>query len=222
MVNAQAATPLYQPYFDSLVEWASADPRKPDLLLAKAAYSGLLGEVFDDDRQFESRMAAFLEFYVCDFVGPNLKCTPAQSRYEEALRTGPAERAAAFRAFTETLHALYEVRRLGAGTVRVRNLISKEDFDVTERRHLAGLTKGDVLEARLIPFGGNLWFAGAFCCHPPGATKLLQKQAKRLQKAGDAVNAKAFLWEAAKRSLKADRYRNISIERLYDFDASVP
>jgi len=52
----------YQPYLDQLIAFASAEPRKPELLAAKAEYFQLTGEVFEDDKSFEMRMASFLDF----------------------------------------------------------------------------------------------------------------------------------------------------------------
>ncbi len=208
----------YQPYLDELTAWASSDERKGELLEAKAEYFELTGEVFEDDKQFEMRMASFLEYYLFDRKSPQTARTPAETFYEEAIRAGPPERAAAFRAFTETVHGLFEVRKLGKGLVRIRELFSGKDHDVTERRQLAGLEKGDILEARLIPFDGLLLFSSAFCCHPKAAFKAIQKEVKRRKKKEPQRNPKELVWECAKMSLKADRYRQIAVEKIYDFE----
>src|SRR6476660_1724343 len=143
----------YQPHLDALIAWASAEERKPDLVEAKAEYFKLTGEVFEDDKSFEMRMASFLDYYLFDRVSPKSGKTPAQEYFELQQSQSP-EQASAYRSFTETLHGLFEVRKLGKGMVRMRELFSGKDHDVTERRQLAGLEKGDILEARLIPFGG--------------------------------------------------------------------
>ena len=102
------------------------------------------------------------------------------------------------------------------GWVLLRELFTGLDFQVSERRALAGLAKGDVIEARLILFGGNFWFSAAFCWHPRHAVPSILKEVKRRKKAGDAQPLQ-FLGECAKRALKADRYRNIAIEKIYEF-----
>lgn len=207
----------YQPYLDSLTAWASSEARKPDLVQAKADYFKLTGEVFEDDKVFEMRMASFLDWFLFDRPNPATGKTPAQEYFEAQQQTS-VEQANAFRSFTETLHGLFEVRKLGKGVVRMRELFSGKDHDVTERRHLAGLEKGDILEARLIPFGGHLWFSPAFCFHPRQVTKLIWKEVKRHKKKEPTKPQRELIWDCARRALKAERYRQIAVEKIYDFE----
>jgi hypothetical protein len=212
----------YQPYLDQLITFASAEPRKPDLVAAKTEYFRLTGEVFEDDKIFELRMASFLDYYLYDRVSPLNGQTPALELYTLRLRDSSPEEANAFRCFTETVHGLFEVRKLGKGLVRLRELYSGKDFDVTERRHIAGLESGDVLEARLIPFAGHLLFSSAFCFHPRVAVKSIKAEIKRRKKKEPERSPSEFVWECARRALKVERYRQVAVEKLYDFMQKTP
>lgn len=207
----------HQRYFDELVAWATSAPRDQEIVLAKREFFSRTGEIFDDDKQFEMRMASFLEFFVFDRQLEATGVTPAAAFYRQVLAEGPPERAAAFRAFTETVHGIFELRRIAKGSSRVKELLTHREYDVTERRLLAGLEVGDVMEARLVPFGGEGWFSSAFGYHPRAAFELIRKEARRRRKLGDGVNGHALAWDCAQRSLKADRYRNIAIEKIYAF-----
>jgi hypothetical protein len=206
----------YQPYFDELVKWATPEPRQSELLEARKAFFALTGEVFDDDKQLEMRMASFLEHYVLDRVSPHRGKTPALEYFEKLSAEGG--NAEPFRGFTQTVHGLFEVRKLKPGLVRLRELFTGDDHDVTERRVLAGMKKGDILEARLIPFAGAHWFSSAFCYHPPGAFKSIWKEVKRRRKQEPNRPRIELVYDCARRSLKADRYRQIAIEKIYDFE----
>lgn len=209
----------YQPYLDQLITHASTEERKPDLLAAKAEYFQRTGEVFEDDKQFEMRMASFLDYYLFDRKRPGIGRTPAEEFLAlRAAAKDPAE--AAFRSFTETLHGLFEVRKVLPGTIRLRELFSGKDHDVTERRHPVGLEKGDILEARLIPFDGALVFSAAFCFHPREAVKAIKKEVKRRKKDLPDEPPVSLTWEAAKRAMKTERYRQIAVEKIYDFQSS--
>jgi hypothetical protein len=205
------------PWLEALIAWATPEASKADLLDARKAWFQRTGEVFEEDRQLELRMQGFLEHYTCGRVAPHLGLTPARARYEHALRAEGPEQAAGFRALTETIHGLFEVRRLSKGEVRVRGLFSGLTWDVTERRQMMGLRVGDVLEARLIPFGEQVHFAPAYCFHPHEAARLIKARAERLREVGGDEGD--FIAECAQRSLKVDRYRQISVEKIYDFDA---
>ncbi len=211
------AAAAYQTQLDQLIAYASAESRKPELLAAKAEYFGLTGEVFEDDKVFEMRMASFLDYYLFDRASPSTGKTPAQE-YFELNRDGPAEVVAGFRGFTETTHGLFEVRKLGKGFVRLRELFGGKDYEITERRQLAGLEKGDILEARLIPYGGHLWFSAGFCYHPKHVRELIRKEIKRRKKKEPLRTPKELTFECAKMALKVERYRQIAVEKIYDFE----
>ena len=211
------ASSVYQQHLDELIAFASGEDRKPDLLAAKAEFLKHTGEVFEDDKQFEQRMAAFLEFYLFDRTSPLTGTTPAAEYLEQQLRAGNADRAAVFKSFTETQHGVFEVRKLSEGVVKLREVFSGTEQDVTEPRQLVGLEKGDLIEARLIPFNGELHFSGAFCCHPKAAFKSILKEVKRRKKKEPERSVQEFTWECAKMALKADRYRQIAVEKIYEF-----
>lgn len=209
----------YQPLLDELFAVASAEERKPDVLAARAEFFRLTGEVFEDDRTFEMRMASFLDYYVFDHRSGTTQKTAAEELYAAKLKASATE-AAVVEAFTRTRHGLFEVRKVGPGFVRLRELFSGADHDVTERRTLAGLQKGDILEARLIPRGEALVFSPAFCFHPREAAKAIKREVKRRKKKEPDRSPQELVWEAAKRAMKADRYRQIAVEKIYDFEQS--
>lgn len=210
--------PSYQPLLDQLLAFASAEPRKAALLEAKAEYFQLTGEVFEDDKTFEARMASFLDYYLFDRRPSESRKTPAEEMYEEKRRLLGPEEAVPFRAFTETIHGLFVVRKLGPEGVRLREPFSGEDFEVTERRKLAGLEKGDILEARLIPSGGCLVFSPAFIFHPREACSLILREVKRRKKASPQGDPRDLTWDCSRRALKVERYKQIAVEKIYDFE----
>ncbi|MGQ0505285.1 MAG: hypothetical protein ACT4TC_08180 [Myxococcaceae bacterium] len=207
----------YQTHLDQLIAYATAESRKPELIAAKAEYFGLTGEVFEDDKVFEMRMASFLDYYLYDRISPATGKTPAQE-FAELNRDTPPPAGPTFKGFTETVHGLFEVRKIGQGYVRMRELFSGKDYDVTERRQIAGLEKGDLLEARLIPFDGHLWFSSGFCYHPKEVRDAIRKEVKRRKKNEPNRHPRDFTFECAKMALKTERYRQIAVEKIYDFE----
>lgn len=209
----------YQPYLDQLIAFASTDERKADLIAAKTEYFRATGEVFEDDKMFEPRMASFLDYYLFDRPSPLTGVTPAQELYTQRQSQAAApEEVNAFRSFTETVHGVFEVRKIAKGMVRLRELFSGKDFDVTERRTTAGLESGDILEARLVPFGGHLLFSAAFCFHPRVASKSIKAEIKRRKKKEPERPHREFAWECARRALNLERYKQIAVEKIYDFE----
>lgn len=200
---------------DRLLAWATAEPRKERLLEARRQHFGAYGEPHEEDRTYEARLNGMLDYYLYD----HRAAEGSPTTIEEFLAAEGAglEGAdlAAYRELAGNVHALFEVRKLLDGKVRLRDVFTGEDHEVTERRQLVGLGKGDLLEARLLPFDGTLFFSGAFLYHPREARRLILAEVKRLKKAaGKAARPDPgpFLATLSRMAFKLERYRNVRLE----------
>ncbi len=205
---------------ERLLSWATAAPRDQDLLRAKKEYFARYGEPHEEDRSYEVRVNGMLDHYLYDFRPAGDDSTTLDRFIEAEGESLTPEEVAAYRALAQTVHGLFEVRKITEGRVRLRDVFSGRDHDVTERRHVAGLAKDDLLEARLLPFDGELLFSGAFLYHPREVRKTVLAEVKRMKKAapkGDELDVKAFLSRLARMALKLERYRNVRLESIYDF-----
>jgi hypothetical protein len=207
---------------ERLLSWATAEARKDDVLAARREHFERYGEPHEEDRSYEVRMNRMLDHYLYDFRPAGGTGTTLERFMEgEGSALSPDE-LRAFRDLAENVHGLFEVRKIAEGQVRLREAFTGADHDVTERRQVAGLEKGDLLEARLLPFGGALFFSGAFLYHPREARKPILAEVKRLKKAagkGGRPEVKAFLAQLSRMAIKLERYRNVRLESIYDFSA---
>jgi hypothetical protein len=207
---------------DQLLSWATAAPRQDDLLAARADHFGRYGEPHEEDQSFELRVNAMLDFYVYEWRSAPDAPTTLQRHLAEQGTALAAEDRATLAGLVAHRRGLLEVRRLRPGLVRVADAFTGEVLDVAERRQVAGLEKGDLLEARLLPYEGKLVFSGAFLYHPREARKLILAEVKRLRKAaGKAgpVDQGPFLATLSRMAFKLERYRNVRLESIYDFTA---
>lgn len=205
---------------DRLLAWATAEPRKERLLEARRQHFGGYGEPHEEDRTYEARLNGMLDYFLYD----HRPAEGAPTTIEEFLAVEGAALEAAelasYRALAGNVHALFEVRKLLDGKVRLRDVFTGEDHEVTERRQLAGLGKGDLLEARLLPYDGTLFFSGAFLYHPREARRAILGEVKRRKKAagkGGAPDVKGLLALLSRMAFKQERYRNVRLESIYDF-----
>ena len=214
---------MAQPQYETLLAWASKDRYRDDIIAAKAEYFAVTGEVFTDDACYESRMQGFFNWYLLDRRSGEPPMTPAQRfLLEEGAGLALGDKPV-YMGFTQSKHSLYEVRRVGVGLIKVRDDLVKvrdaftgDDLIVTERRHLPGIERGDLLEARLLPVGDVLHFSPAFIYHPRASRPLIWKEIKKRKKAG-TLDPRAFLWELERMSLHLERFRNIPLETIYNF-----
>jgi hypothetical protein len=213
---------MIQPQFDLLLAYVA--PTVDDIVQAKQEYfNSTGGEVHEDDRCFESRLQAFFNWYLFDRKVDGV--TPAQRFLQDRGAETKAADKEVLMGFTQTRLGLYEYRgRKGfllgpkKGQVRVRDAITRKDFDVTERRQMHGLEIGDLFEARLVPVGGTWHFSTSFTYHPREMRPVVLREVKKRKKQGP-VDVRALLWELERMSLQAERFKNVSIEAIYNFES---
>ncbi len=209
-----------QHLLERLLAWATAEPRKEDLLTARREHFERHGEPHEEDRTHEVRLNGMLDFYLYEYRPSGGTATTIERFIEAEGYALLPEEIQAYRDLATSVHALFEVRKIKDGQVIVRDVFSGKDHDVTERRNTAGLEKGDLLEARLLPYERTLFFSGAFLYHPREARKQILAEVKRLKKAagrGDPTDVPAFLAQLARMAMKLERYRNVRLESIYDF-----
>jgi hypothetical protein len=205
---------------ERLLSWASADLQDPLLLAARRRHFERYGEPHEEDQSYERRMNGMLEYYLYD-DRPSPGAPTALERFlaEQSAALDP-EQVAAFRAMGACRHGLFEVTSLAAGTVGVKDVFTGQAFQVTERRQVAGLAKGDLFEARLVPYGGELWFTAGFLYHPAEARDRILAEVKRAKRAAGKSgrpDVTGFLAALSRMAFKLERYRNVRLESIYDF-----
>jgi hypothetical protein len=211
-----------QELHEKLLAWGTAEARKEALLAARRDYFDRYGEPHEEDKSFESRMNGLLDYYLYDFKPGGGPETVIEMFMREQGAELTTDTLALYRDLARNVHSLFEVRRIRPGELRLRDLFTAGDFDVTERRQLAGLDKGDIIEARLMPYQGRLFFSGAFLYHPQVVRKPILAELKRLKKAagkGNKPEVEPFLAQLSRMAFKLERYRNVKVESIYDFSA---
>jgi hypothetical protein len=211
---------MYQQYLDRVVAFATGPGFQDEVALArKEFFTRTGGEVFEDDRSVESRLASFLDWYLFDRPLRAQGVPPVEAFLIDQADQIRPEELPAFRDLTRQIHGLFEVRRpLKKDRLKIRELCTGEDYEVHERRQLAGLEKGDLFEARLIPSGELLQFSASFCHHPRAARRAILSEVKRRRKEGP-IDRASFLHLLSAMALKYERYRNVVVGAIYSFDS---
>jgi hypothetical protein len=207
---------------EKLLSWATSEARKEELLAARRSWFDQHGEPHEEDKSFETRMNGMLDHYLYDFRPPGSSETTVEIFMREVGPRLTTDELASYRVLAKSLHGLFEVKRIRPGEIRFRDCFTDLNHEVTERRQMVGLKKGDLLEARLLPFDGQLFLSGAFLYHPPEVRKPILSEVKRLKKAagkGQLPDVESFIALLSRMAFKLERYRNVKVESLYDFRA---
>src|SRR6267143_1467766 len=69
-----------------------------------------------------------------------------------------------------------------------------------------------------VPVGCTWHFSTSFTYHPREQKPVIVREIKKRKKQGP-VDVRALLWELERMSLQADRFKNVSIEAIYNFES---
>lgn len=207
---------MFHVAYEKMVQFASEGELAADLPPAREEFVRRTGDLFESDRSFERRISSFLEWYVLDRgVSFASHTTPARMYIDSVADSLTTPEIAELRQLTRTVVSIFEYRGAKPEAMRVVDLLANEKLDVFERRAPAGLTSGDIIEARLVPDGDRFMFFPSIAVHPHEANKAIQKAAKRFRKKGavdgrlDLVHRIAFL------ANRCERYGHVDPREIF-------
>lgn len=195
------------------------------LLAARDEWAERAGVVHHDEPLYEERTAAFLDWFALDRPagatgtrGP----TPVEKMLAEATpeRVSPAERTA-LTALCASHRSLYRVRELfdsaeGHGLV-LDDLWGGGSFRARDRRVIAGVIRGDLLDARLftdVESPPDVLLGRIVCVHPREAEPAVRRIAEASHAAGEPRDE--LLFRLLRLRVRCERYRHVSPLRVYE------
>jgi hypothetical protein len=205
---------MNQELFEEILEHYAGQDHELDVKSGRDEYFAQLSDLREDDSSYERMTQCFLFWYVIDRPLSGRSSTPLQAFAAGRL---PAEQQAGCASLAASVHSVFEVLRLEEGGTQLKNLFSLELLQVRERRQLAGLKRGDLIEARLVPVADRLVFAtGAFVHHPREARPAILKAIDRSRREGKPKAADLIKRLQALTFRFSDRYQGrVPIEKVF-------
>ena len=164
---------------DFLIKTAIDNPYSKDLLLARKEYQKYTGEIFEDDKSYEDRMALFLEWYIFERIDLSKEQTILESIISNTKEV-PANILTNIKQFINNIHGLFIVKKIRDTSVRVLNLFDDKKYDVYEPSSKLYFSKDNIFEGRLLPYEESYFFTGNFCFHPDGTKKYIKSEIKKI------------------------------------------
>jgi hypothetical protein len=200
------------PVLDRIMAHCTSSDYLGEVTRARTAYFSRTGPLDEERGDLETRMAAFLEWYLFEW---SLGCglTPVE-HYTSAFAGEPdGEEARAALALCSSHHSLFSIKSIGDEAVHLDDLIGGGTWRVDERRRTSGLDVGDLMETRLLPLGQQVVFSPSCVFHPRQARAAIvdvvsQARAERRSRAD-------LMLELGRMRLDAERYRHVAVERIY-------
>ncbi len=186
-----------------------------EIISARKEYFSSMSDLRDDDPLFERLTQCFLYWFVIDRPMDGDVHSPLQRFVKDSELT--KEQLRMCESMAAGIRSLFEVLKLDEEGVTLKDLFSLEIVHVRERRHLAGLKKGDILETRLFPHSDMLVFApGAFILHPRAAGQTIRSMIERIRTTGKPTTEEFILKLEALTFRYVDRYRErVPVEKVF-------
>lgn len=164
---------------DQLIEYVTHNHFSDEVYKAKKEYQEIAGEIFEDDKSYENRIAGFLEWYAFDRILPGKGNTPAELFVMENRDKLSPEQAEAYENFARNVHGIFAVKKIKENEVTILNLFDDEKYAIHENEGHVLFRKNDIFEGRVLPYGGKNYFTGIFCFHPAAALKFIKSEIKK-------------------------------------------
>lgn len=211
---------MYQKYLEPIIEEFTTGEYYREVYDAKQEYFEKAGIVYDDDSEFEQRMCIFMDWFIFDRDLPGVDLPPIKYYFRRTKDSLSSEELNIYRDFCSTVHSIFRLKRrtwTGNGFV-VLDLFSNKTYTVIDSEISKGFSRGDIFEARLIPFQGKFEFSRGFCFHPAEMEPFILGEIKKVRFQDKSRQTKLILQLSAMK-LKHLRFQHIDIRHIYTFDS---
>lgn len=211
---------MYQKYLEPIIDDFTTGEYYREVYSAKQEYFDKAGIVYEDDTEFEQRMCIFMDWYIFDRDLPGVDLPPIKYFFRKNKDRFSSEELNIYRDFCSTIHSIFRLKRFTwnrAGFV-VLDLFSNKSHTVTDSEINKGFARGDLFEARIIPFQGGFEFSKGFCFHPADMESFILNEVKKVRFHEKSRQTKLILQLSAMK-LKHLRFPHIDIRHIYKFES---
>ncbi len=166
---------------NQLIEEITRTHRQEDLFEAKKDFQKISGEIFEDDKSFESRMGSFLEWYTFDRAAPDSGLTPLQHYLHNSDRSVDPVKKELAEAVSQSIHGLFIAIKIKSDCVFVVDIMDDLKYQVQETQGSILFNSDDIFEGRLIPYKDQFHFTDHFCYHPKATAGFVRAKVKILK-----------------------------------------
>ena len=164
---------------EQLFEFIAQHIPAEKIMQAKQEYQKMTGEIYEDDKSYNTRMALFLEWYLLDNYLPGTQTTILENLTEENQFSWSQDHIDVCKDISNNIQALFEVKKIRDKSVTVLNLFTDEKFLVEEENSKLVFRKNDIFHGRIVPRQGKWLFTGYFCFHPSKTQRYIKEETKK-------------------------------------------
>ena len=173
---------MLQEILEQLFEFTAKSIPAAKILEAKNLYQKETGEIYEDDKSYNTRMALFLEWYLFDNYQAESSKTILEALLEENPEAWNRDIIKTFNDINENIQGLFLVKKVKGASVKVLNLFTDDIYLVQEKDSGMIFRKNDIFQGRIIYFHEQYHFTGNFCFHPEKTHKFIKLEVRNITK----------------------------------------
>ncbi|MEK6725139.1 MAG: hypothetical protein AABY54_01105 [Deltaproteobacteria bacterium] len=204
----------FREYYDRLIEMLATEDNATEIMHAKIDFWKATGKMHGDEPSFESRMAAFFDWYLFDKKVNGV--TPLEAYLAEGSEEFEIGREI-YRDFLNNIHSIFIVKKIASNGITVMDLFTRLDYSLNTADDSTGFYRGVVFEGRILPYRGGLYLSPALCFHPKESRRIIKHLFKMVRKDGN-TEILPLIHRLAYMNLKWETYRNIKVRDIYKFE----
>ena len=164
---------------EQLFEFVAQHIPSEQIMMAKKEYQKTTGEIYEDDKSYNSRMALFLEWYLLDQYEPGTRQTVLENIIEDNSSSWTPDRLESYKDVSKNIQALFEIKKVRDNSVTVLDLFTDEKYQIEEEDSKLAFRKNDIFQGRIVPHNDKYFFTGYFCFHPNKAQRYIKGETKK-------------------------------------------
>lgn len=190
----------------------SADSHYDTMLQAKNHYFSLTGQVFEEDEDYESRMSAFNDWYLLQYVsetGCPIWNYVSENEIDESVS----------KALRTIKHSIYEYVGKNLRKQHVlKDIVHNRKIVLSKRAVIPSLLKNDLFIGRVLETEGEYFTLSGLCLLPADVKGILKKQGKQVRTLNDQKKEMEFLLLVESLKTKWVRYGHLDAKAIFVFN----
>ena len=143
---------MLQEILEQLFEFAAKSIPDEQILAAKQTYQMETGTLYEDDKSYNSRMALFLEWYLCNNCAPKSSKTVLEVLLENNSEEFNTEKLKIYKSISKSIQSLFLIQKAHEDRVKAINLFTDEIYLVQEKDSRLIFKENDIFQGRIIYF----------------------------------------------------------------------
>ena len=208
---------IVRKFLEDLFEFTAKSIPSEKIFEAKRSYQKETGEIYEDDKSYNTRMALFLEWFLFDNYPNESSNNVLDILLAKKIENWDSDQITIFKEINDNIQGLFLVKKIKDETVKVVNLFTDNIYLVLVKDSKLIFKKNDIFQGRIICFQKQFYFTGNFCFHPKETHKFIKLEIRSVAKFFDQQNNDlAVIENGLLKEKKFLKKQEINIDKLKD------